>query len=61
MADVVTKSIDANDIENGNAVSTVNKVGTIQALERHDYTHNDLDQLNDVLGDRLDNPTYYSS
>ena len=61
MANVAQKAISANDIENGDALATVNQQGTAQSLDRHEYETNSLTKINAVLGDRLDNPTYYGA
>jgi len=62
MAIMLTKAVNANDVEPGNAIATVSKSGTIQKVERHNsaVNYNGLDRLNAWYDGRIAvNPTYY--
>ena len=62
MAIMLTKAVNANDVEPGNAIATVTKSGTIKKIERHAsaVNYNTIDRLNTWYDGRIAvNPTYY--
>lgn len=62
MSDVAKKAITANDIHNGWVTAYVNQLGVADTLAPvFDMSPVDTSGLFNKLGDRFDDPTYYTA